>query len=176
MKNIEVEIRSFISKTQYQKLKEFFTKKAKLTREENQETHYLSAQEDLRVQKSDNFCKIWLKAGKIHDDKRKELEIYFDKKEFNKILELFENIGLKTKIIWLRKRLQYKWQNVSVSLDFTKGYGYILELEKMSATKDATQTLINLKKKLEFLNIELTPKEIFEKKFSDYEKNWKNLI
>lgn len=175
-KTIEVELRSFLTQKQYQYLKTYFNKNAKLISKDFQETHYLNTKQDTRVQKSNCYSKIWQKSGKIHDDAREEIEIKFDKKEFDNILRIFGNIEVKTKIIWLRHRLEYRWNNIKVCLDKTKGYGNILELEKMSSQANKSKTLELLKSKFTSLNIDQTPKEIFDKKFIYYQNNWKKLI
>ena len=176
MKNIEVEIRSFINKSQFLDLKRFFNKKAKFIKGDFQETYYLDSRQDLRLQKNKYFAKIWLKSGKIHDEVRDEIEIKIDRKDFEKTLELFGTLGFKTKVKWLRKRLEYRWQGISIYLDHTKGYGYIIELEKKSSKSKMQKNLSFLKEKLKDLDILLTPREIFERKFKFYQKNWQKLI
>ena len=54
MKNIEVEIRSFVAKEKYEGLLEFFKKEGELVSEDYQETYYFGTDEDLRIQKN-NF-------------------------------------------------------------------------------------------------------------------------
>jgi hypothetical protein len=61
-------------------------------------------------------------------------------------------------------------------LDFTKGYGYILELEKMSNKEEKVKTLEFLREKLNQLNIPLTPKDEFQNKYLNYKENWKTLV
>ena len=75
MNNIEVEIRSFISKEKYNELIEFFKKNAEFINEDYQETYYFDTKEDLRIQKNNYFSKIWMKKGKMHDEQREEIEI-----------------------------------------------------------------------------------------------------
>lgn len=174
--NIEVEIRSFISKDQYEKLLDYFKQNAKLLKEDYQETFYFDCDEDLRIQKNDFFSKIWMKKGKIHDDHREEIEIKFDKDEFEKLEKLFLSLGFNVQIKWFRKRFEFQWEDISVCLDFTKGYGYIIELEKMAADENKEREYEKLKQKLLSLNIKITPKDEFDKKFIDYKENWKSLI
>lgn len=176
MNNIEVEIRSFISKEQYDKLLIFFKQNAKLIKEDYQETFYFDCKQDLRIQRNNFFSKIWMKKGKIHDEHREEIEIKFDRDEFEKLERLFLSLGFKVSIKWFRKRFEYQWEDVVVCLDFTKGYGYIIELEKMSSVINKEKNYENLKQKLKSLNIEITPKEEFNKKFLYYKNNWKYLI
>lgn len=175
-KNIEVEIRSFISEDQYKKLLEFFKQNSKLIEEDSQETHYLNSDIDLRIQKNNFGTRMWMKKGKIHDETRKETEIITKNSEdFEKLKNIFNSLGIDTKIIWIRDRKEFEWENISVCLDYTKGYGYIIEFEKMSSEEEKVTTLIGLKQKFKELGIEITPKEEFEKKFKDYEENWKDL-
>ena len=182
--NIEVEARSFISKEEYEKLLEFFKNNAKLIKEDYQETFYFNGEEDLRIQRNDFYSKIWMKKGKIHDDHREEIEIKFDKSQFEMLERLFLALGFEVEIKWFRKRLEFQWEEITVCLDFTKGYGYIIELEKMSSEESKEKEFgptgvssgENLKNKLKSLNIAITAKEEFDKKFTYYKDNWKSLV
>lgn len=176
MKRIEVEIRSFLTKEQYDKLLEFFKQNAKLVKEDFQETHYFDCEEDLRIQKNNSGAKIWLKKGKIHDEAREEIEIKTNQEDFDKAKEIFNSIGLGTEIKWLRDRKQFNWNEIKVCMDYTQGYGYIIELEKMGTEENKNKILEELKQKLKELNIPLTPKEEFERKYNYYKENWRNLI
>lgn len=176
MKNIEVEIRSFITKSQSDRLLKFFKNNAKLLMKDNQKTYYFDCKEDLRIQKNNHFSKIWFKKGKIHDNHREEIEIRFPRNDFEKLENLFLTLGHKVKIKWFRKRNEFRWKGVNVCLDFTKGYGYIIELEKMANPQTKKEVLSDLQKKMKSLGIQLTPRAEFEKKFRYYEKNWQRLI
>jgi len=61
MKNIEAEVKSFISREQYDNLLEFFNRNAKPAAEDYHETYYFDSEEDLRIQKNNFFSKIWMK-------------------------------------------------------------------------------------------------------------------
>ncbi len=173
---IEVEIRSFISKERYEELIEFFKNNSDKTKEDFEETHYLESSKDIRIQKNNSFSKIWLKKGKIHDDYREEIEVNFEKDDFNKISKIFSEIGHQPKIKWFRYRNEFIWDEIKVCLDYTKAYGYIIELEKISTEQEKEKTLEELKEKLKELNIELTPKEEFNNKFEYYKNNWRELL
>ncbi|MBU2562419.1 MAG: NUDIX domain-containing protein [Nanoarchaeota archaeon] len=175
-KNLEIEIRSFISKEQYEKLLEFFKQNAKLIKEDFQETHYFNCPQDLRIQKNSKGSKIWMKKGKLHDEFREEVEMRLKHEDFDKAKEIFNLIGLNTQIKWLRKRNQFNWERVKVCLDYTKGYGYIIELEKIGTDQNKEQVLEELKQKLKQLGISITPKQEFEKAFEYYKNNWRDLI
>jgi predicted adenylyl cyclase CyaB len=175
-RNIEVEIRSFISKEQFDALLGFFKKNARFIGEDFQETYYFDAKEDLRVQRNNFFSKICLKKGKIHDEAREEVEIKFNRDDFENLINIFLALGFKIQIKWFRKRYEFEWDDIKVCLDYTKGYGYIIELEKKCPEEEKEFVLNILKQKLRELNIELTPREEFEKRFQYYKENWENLI
>jgi len=173
--NIEVEIRSLIPKKQFDELLVFFKKNAKLIKEDYQETFYFDCDEDIRIQKNDFFSKICIKTGKIHADYKKEIEIKFDKKEFDNLEKMFLALGYNVGIKWFRKRFEFRWEDITVCLDNTRGYGYIIELEKMCPEEMKEKEFELLKEKSRFLNIAITPKEEFDKKFQHYKENWRTL-
>ena len=174
--NIEVEIRSFISPEKYQQLLDFFHKEGKFINEDYQETYYFDAEQDLRIQRNNVHAKIWLKKGKLHDEHREELEIKFDRDNFEVLERLFLTLGYSVSIKWFRKRYTFGWEGITVMLDYTKGYGHIIELEKMSAEHEKEKSLQLLKSKLQKLNIPLTAKEEFDNKYKRYKEHWRKLI
>jgi predicted adenylyl cyclase CyaB len=176
MKNIEVEVRSFIPKEKYEELIDFFNKNAKFVKEDYQITYYFSGDHDLRIQKNNFFSKIWLKKGRIHDKYREEIEIRCKKEDFEKLYRLFLSLGYEVEIKWFRKRHEFEWKGISVMIDYTKGYGYIIEFEKICSEEEKEETYQLLKQKMLELGIELTSKEVFEKKFEYYKKNWRTLV
>jgi len=148
---------------------------AELLKKDNQTTYYFDSPEDLRIQQNDFFSKIWLKKGNIHDPHREEIEIKFERDRFKELEKLFLTLGYNVDIKWFRKRNQFNWNNITVALDHTKGYGYIIELEKMSDEENKERVYEELKQKLNKLKIELTPKEKFKEKFNYYKENWRKL-
>lgn len=175
-KNIEIEIRSFISKEKYEELLTFFKQNAKFIKEDFQETHYFDCEQDLRIQKNNKGSKVWLKKGKIHDDAREEIEIFTQNENFENLGKLFNALGHKVEIKWLRKRKEFEWGGIKVCLDYTRGYGYIIELEKLGTEETKEKILNELKGKLKELDIPLTPKEQFDEKYNNYKQNWRKLI
>lgn len=175
MNNIEVEIRSFLSKERYEELLDFFRKNAELLKEDYQETFYFDCEQDLRIQRNNFFSKIWMKKGKIHDSHREEIEIKFNREDFERLENLFLSLGFNVQIKWFRKRFEFQWGEITVCLDFTKGYGHIIELEKMSTEDNKEKEYETLRQKLKSLGVEMTPKEEFDKKFLYYKENWKTL-
>lgn len=174
--NIEAEVRSFISKEKHSKLVDFFKDNAKLVKEDYQESYYFDCDEDLRIQRNNSYCKIWMKKGKIHNDHREEIEVKCKREDFEKLEKLFISLGYNIEIKWFRNRSKFKWNDITVCLDYTKGYGYIIELEKMCSSDSKEDTFNMLKEKLKSLDVDITSKEEFNKQFLNYKKNWKELI
>ena len=171
-----MEIRSFLDEEKYKELDSFFKENAQFLGEEDQETIYLTGEKDLRIQRSDSHSKIWLKEGNMHDKERKEVELPLKKEDYEKAKELFFSLGYETEIMWKRKRKKFKWEDIDVSLDHTKGYGCIIELERTVSEKEGEGEYERLKEKLEGLGVEITPKEEFQKRFQYYKENWKELL
>jgi len=176
MKNIEVELRSFVDETKYHELINFFDQRAKFLKEDSQVTHYFTGDHDLRIQKNNFFSKIRMKKWEIHDDHREEIEIKFDKEDFDKLQQLFLSLWYEIEITWIRKRLQFDRDGIDVSLDYTKWYGYIIELEIMTTDLEKDEALEVIRKKFTELEITITPKEEFKAKYERYKTNRKTLI
>ena len=176
MDTIEVEIRSFLTEEQYHELLRYFRENAVLEMEDQQESHYFDCPQDLRIQKNNFYAKIWLKKGKLHDPTREEIEVKVPKEDFPQLQSLFVALQYPVQIKWFRTRHQFVWQDITVTVDYTKGYGYILELEKMASLKNQEQTLAVLRQKMQELGIPETPKEIFDQKYQYYKENWQKLV
>jgi|SRR3989344_1129156 len=183
MRQVEVELRSLISKEKYDELLKFFRNLNLLFTENYHETYYfkgndknLGSYDHLRIYRTNKEAVLLFKKGKIHDEIKEEIEIKFKREEFEDLEKLFLHLGLKIQAKWFRKRIEFKWNDINVCLDDTKGYGYILELEKISDELNKNKDLEILNKKLKELKIDLTPKKQFDKKYADYLKNWQNLI
>jgi predicted adenylyl cyclase CyaB len=177
MRNIEIEVRSFISRSEYKKLEKVLRKEAKFVDSIKEETVYFDAKnEDLRIRRNEKEAYIILKEGKIHDDSRKEIEIKLKRDDFWKIEELFKKLEYKEKIRWFRKRLVFKLGGMKILLDDTKGYGLILELEKIGTVRDKGKTHKDLEQKIKSFGIKITPRKVFEKKFKYYKNNWRKIL
>jgi len=173
---IEVEVRSFISEQKYNELLDFFKGLNLPFTEDFQETYYFDERGDLRIYKTNKHSLVLFKKGKLHDFSREEIEAKFKREDFEKLEKIFTAAGYGVKVKWIRKRIEFKWENINICLDNTKGYGHIIELEIMSNEENKEKNLEILKQKLQELNIPLTPREEFDKKYDFYLKNWQNLI
>lgn len=176
MEQIECELRSFIDKQKYLELLEKFRKEAEVIAEDDQITYYFDLPQDLRIQQNNSYSKIWLKGGKMHDEAREEIEIRCAKDDFGNLERLFAAIGIKPNIKWFRKRNEFAWQGIRVCVDYTRGYGYIVELEQVVGPDESDAAVRSLKKKLQSLGVDETSKEIFDRKLEYYKQHWCSLI
>jgi predicted adenylyl cyclase CyaB len=172
---IEVELRSFISEEKYFELIDFFRRDGEFISEDYQETYYFDSEDDLRIQKNDFYSKVWLKKGKMHDPHREEIELRFSKEDFAKAEKLFLALGYDVAVKWFRKRLSFRWDGVDVALDHSRGYGHIIELEKMACDADKDSVLADLKSRFDLLRIPITSRVEFDGRFKQYKENWKEL-
>src|SRR3989338_7291769 len=168
----EVELRSFITKEKYDELLLFFNEKGQFLSEDQQTTYYFESPVALRLQQNKAHCKLIVKKGAIHDAVKEEFEVSFAHDDFKPLCELLLALGYKVSVQWLRKRLAFRWEDVLVMLDDTKGYGLVLELEKQCGTGEKDQVLELLAAKLGFLGVTLTSTHEFDQKFAEYKKNW----
>lgn len=176
MKSIEVEVRSFITEEEYRALMSRLKTEARLVSEDEQVTYYFDSEQDLRIQKNSEYSKVWLKKGQMHDDHREEIEIRHHVDDFDSLERLFFALGYNIQIKWFRHRTTFRWDDVEVMLDHTKGYGYIIELEKMSDEDGIQETLVSLKERLATLGIAPTPKEVFAERYAYYKEHWRELV
>jgi len=174
-RNIEVELRSFITKEQHDLLIGFFTKECAESSSDDQVTYYFDAPVDLRIQKNKTHSKIWMKKGKMHSEHREEIEVRFDRDEFDRLEQLFVAMGNPVKVKWFRKRHTFSWKGLLVCLDENRGYGYILEIEKMSDEASKDTALSDIKTAFKELKVEITPKETFDERYAYYVQNWEKL-
>ncbi len=175
MPKFELEIRSFLSDEEYEKLRSRFDSQARLVKEDDQVTMYYSGRADLRLQKNNAGGKIWFKSGEMHDEIREEIEIKISAEDFDKATKLWEELGYEVEIVWFRYRRQYEKDGAKITLDDTKGYGKIIELEILSDAENNAHDLQKLKIMMNDLGVKLTDREEFETKFAYYKENWREL-
>src|SRR3989339_693806 len=73
--------------------------------------------------------------------------------------------------IWMKKGQIHDDYREEIEIKFDRD-----ELEKMCTEDIKIKEFKNLEQKLESLNVEITPKEEFNKKFLYYKENWKSLV
>ena len=89
---------------------------------------------------------------------------------------MFEKLNIPKHIRWERKKHTFLWEDITVELGDNKGYGYIIEMEKITDDARKEEALELLKEKFSKLKIPITPREEFEKAYDNYKKNWRELI
>jgi len=176
MSAVECEIRSFIEADKLAELDARFRAEGEYLGEERQETHYFDCTQDLRIQQSDSGAKLWLKRGALHDDAREEIEIRCSRDDFSKLGEVFGELGYGVEIKWFRHRRRYSWRGVKATLDSTKGYGDILELESLVSESERETALAHLRELMAELGIEPTSKEEFQRRYEEYKREWKERV
>lgn len=170
---IEVELRTFISEEKYNELLSYFKGENIDVKTQKQITYYFAGEQDFRMMITDEYCQLWLKKGKIHDDAREEFIVRIDKSYKDNLLNMLEILGFKVEIKWFRIRNSLKWNDVKVTLDYTYGYGYIMELELIVETeKEVEDGKMKLKELFNKLNVEVSEKKLFQEKYEDYKANW----
>lgn len=112
----------------------------------------------------------------MHDKNRKEIEIPFDKKYAPSAEAFLLALGFPAVIRWFRKREKWLWRGVTVTLNDTKGYGRLLELEKMSLKKEQEKNYKELLARLHMLKIQPMKREAMDARFRYYQRHWKRLI
>ncbi|HJV32548.1 MAG TPA: CYTH domain-containing protein [Patescibacteria group bacterium] len=177
--DIECEIRAFVTDDQYGGLLERLRREAAHEGRDEQVTYYFegNGDPDLRIQRNARGGKIWYKGGKMHEDARREIEIPFETEgAFGKFEELFLALGYRVSIKWFRARETFKLGGVTVTLDDTKGYGKIVEFERLCAEDGREAALAGLKEAMAGYGIAPTPKEEFDRRYAAYKADWRSLL
>lgn len=170
---IEVELRSFITKEKYVELLKKYNAKS-----EKQITYYFNSKQDFRMMKTRDYTQLWLKTGKMHEESRLEKVVRIDNKYRNDLESMLELLDYEVDIKWFRTRSKIKLdENVELCIDYTIGYGYILEIEKQVADDtEVDEAKKILEKDFSDLGIIVSKKEDFDNKYKDYVKNWKEYV
>lgn len=176
MADVECEVRSFIDADRLAGLDVKFRAEGEFLGEERQETHYFDCPQDLRIQRSDTGAKLWMKKGALHDDAREEIEIRCGRDDFPGLGKVFVELGYGVGIKWFRHRRRYVWRGVKATLDSTRGYGDIIEIESVVPEAEKDAVIESLKGLMAEIGVEITPKEEFRRRFDHYKENWKDLV
>ncbi len=174
--NIEVEARCLITEKKYNQLIKYFDKNAKLLEKFHDETAYIDGKESMRLRRDEKNSYIILKSGKIHDEFREEIEIKANRNDFKNLEKLFSAINHPVSVYWDRKRRVYLWRGFKSFLDKSRGYGCMLELEKICNKNNQEVSYNKMLQALKTIDLEPTDKQKLNKKFNNYLRNWKKLL
>ena len=173
MKNIEVEIQTIVAGKDWPRLKKFFDKNARFLGEHKDRTAYFEKNGRIRIRVEPARAYFVFKSGKMHDRARKEIEITFSKKDARLAEEFLNSLGFPVVIRWERTRRKYLWEGITVTLDDTRGYGKLFELERMSSPSGKSAAERILLQKFKLLDLKQTPRRELDRKFRQYLKNWR---
>jgi len=167
---IEVEERSYIDEKTYNGLLEKFKDNMQETK---QITYYFSGDKDFRLMITKEYLQLWLKEGNIHDDAREELIVKIDPKYKKEILLMLKSLGYEIEIKWFRRRCETEYEGYDLTIDYSAGYGHIIEIESIIDNEDMIdETKGILRKMLEDLGINISLKQEFKDKYNDYKVNY----
>ena len=172
---IEVEKRAFLDKDEHQRILDFFLQVSKVEKDERQITTYYDCDADLRLMVTNtSHAQLWLKKGEMHDSYREEFVVRYNKDDYDCFRKILDILNYNISIKWYRSRKVFKWKDVVVTIDYSVGYGYIIEIEmeveRKSEISKAEEYIDSI---FRSLNVNITPKQQFKEKFKDYAFNWK---
>jgi len=175
MRKVEVETRSLITPAEYARLTKFLKKNAVLVDRDSQVTHYLNDDGSLRVQRNGSSAKLMLKRGRLHSAVHEEFEVRFARGDFGKLGAMLSAMGFPPRTKWFRLRHTFRWKGISVMLDRSRGYGNIIELEKICSPKEKGAAIRLLEARLSELGVKRTPEKEFDRRYAHYRRNWRRL-
>lgn len=173
--HIEVELRSFIDKDEYNRLQQLLDSQATRVSDEHEQNIHFRGSHDLRMQYG-NHPKVWLKKGVMHDNARKEIELHLEHDQIKTLHTILSELGYKEESVWIRHRKKYTWEGTTICLDYTKGYSHIVELERCCTPEEQEQELQILQQQCEKLGITPTPQHEQQQRLEHYKQHWKTLL
>lgn len=156
-KNIEVEIRGFLSKDDYERVSKILIQNGKKTAEKRRTLIDYSTflpggvrerKKDIRIRVTNGVPEIVVKIGTWGDDEsRKEFSFTGQEGQFETLKEIFGHLGYEKGIKAIRNTQAFDYKEVEIALVEVPGHSYYFEAEKMVEEVD---------------NVELAKKEILE--------------
>lgn len=132
---IEVEVRGFLSKEEFEtKLKEFQKISSSFEEDHRDTTFFMLPEATLKVtkMKSKNQSKISYKSGDIVSSVgQEEVELLIPITDYDKAVLIFTKLGLTDKQITEQIRYNFNIDGFEVSLKWSKDWEYHFEVEKL---------------------------------------------
>ncbi|MFW0862168.1 MAG: CYTH domain-containing protein [Candidatus Komeilibacteria bacterium] len=177
----EVEVSSLLKPAGFKKVYKYLKRSGKLLKEEQTETVvFETSKGDLRLVKNEEQVKLICKIGNVFHEVRPEMEVLADIKDMDELEKIFIALGFKVACRYKKKRVHFRWQGTTISLDNVKGFGLIMEMEKLvdgrlvkKAEEDIREKLTKL---LDKFSIAVTPVSELNKMYKHYLNNWSKLI
>jgi len=158
-KNIEVEIRGPLTRSEYFNLERFLKKNGRFVQKKDRvlidySTEGLESRNtDIRLRATNRVPEIVIKTGKLGgSDERQELSVLTRKNNFDNLVKAFAVLGLKKGILCVRKGNIYKYKDIEFSVVEVPNHSYYFEVEKLirdnKHKNTAKQELMKMCKKL----------------------------
>lgn len=168
---VELRVKSFITKNQYDSLLKYLNSFAEFINKDNIVIYDFSHPNELKIQKDSSASKISVKKGG-----KETLNVSLKKEEFDDLVDVFESLGFDISLKWFKAIHQFKWNEIDITVSFIRGYGYVVEMFK-SAYPEEKEILFNyLRENMKLLGLEETQQELFDERLKYYQENWKDLV
>jgi len=170
----EIELKSLLSKEQYEKLFEELPQKMKLINEETiHTTRYRPG--DLRLRHSDKTCEIVCKEGDVTKISRREVKIpLVSKEKINYFSQIFKLLDFRPDPSWTKhkKEFEYHFNGFSyiICLQHIEKFAYVLEVEFLSDEDNSHIHEPNLRAIFKELGCDPINPEDFLNKIQEYIK------
>lgn len=161
----EIEHRAVLSEDSYNKLSEVLQKDAVLLGSDDKEvSYYIFPDKLLKVVRnvSKGTAKISLKLNTLGAGSSfKEFEVPFPEDSFEMMKNICNNISTPDQvIIGTQKRINYKYQDVEISLKWSEDWGYHVEFEIMVSNLNEKEVAdAHIREVAQILSIQLMTEE-----------------
>ncbi len=172
-KTIEVEIRALLSNAEYRRVKTFLKKRARFLGSHRDQNAYFDREGRLRISVEPYSAFLKYKGGRIHAKAREEILVPIRKRDIKKAEMLFERLGFPVVVRWSRWREKFIWRGATVTLDSTKGYGRMIDVEAMATPRQTRQTYEKLRKLMAALGLQPTPASKIKVHYEHYLRTWR---
>lgn len=177
-KNIEVELRGILSKDKYLELISFFEKQGQYLEDKNRmildyssflkEEGIENRTKDIRLRITNGIPEIIVKLGKWGgSDNRKELSVFTNLGDFDKLVQIFAALGFEKAMLCQRKSKIYMYKGIEFTLVEMPKDTYGFEAEKLIEEKD---NFDKATKDIKSICDELGIEELADQSFYDYIK------
>lgn len=148
-KDIEVEIRGFLSKDDYERVSKILIQNGKKTAEKRRTLIDYSTflpggirdrKKDIRIRETNGVPEIVVKIGAWGDDEsRKEFSFMGQEGQFETLIEIFGHLGYEKGIRAIRNTQAFDYREVEIALVEVPGHSYYFEAEKMVEEVDSVE-------------------------------------
>ncbi len=146
-RDIEVEVRGLLTKSDFYKTKDFLEVNGVLKDQKRRilidystflpEEGIRDRKKDIRVRVTNGIPEIIIKLGSWGgSESRQELSFKGAEGSFDTLVQIFGHLGLKKGILAERKTLAYEYKEIEFALVEVPGHSYYFEAERMAHSED----------------------------------------